>query len=481
MVDLMLYRLRIGRFGGGGKFKKKYVGVRGESSRKLGVTEVLLCYFGLLAWCACTCSGVALTHDAFSREAVGCDFFGAESVSCETLSILSTQSQCDYDVMAAVREGWGRGQSDDVTTVGVDAFLQGSTPVFLRAILWVVNGLYLGTRLLQSRDVEVNPGPLESPPESLTRRHPEEPLMTWSGGEPGQSAQTIAGLQTPREDATRHLHHSRSMMYHDWAYQRSWSRGETWTRWRQSINQSIKSLFTRWRHRSSTLPRSEAEPVTLENENEEDDANDAVSDLAETYSVTDLDSASDYDDSKDEYLAPEPDARRKVSNGNNKVGATRTADKDSKSTSALQGEGGKQEEEGREGAFKVGCMRGSDVWNTVLDTGLQIEGERRGEESMNEKTEWMDGSDSDRDEPSHSNPSDMIMGTQNDTRTHVTLLRERAQGDNMGDMEKAQQMSAGIQHMTRQDLREKNTDVEFNASQYNTARINNTHSEDRGF
>ncbi|KAL8613939.1 hypothetical protein ACOMHN_023175 [Nucella lapillus] len=78
----------------------------------------------------------------------------------------------------------------------------GSTPVFLRAILWVVNGLYLGTRLLQNRDVEVNPGPLESPPESLTRRHPEEPLMTWSGGEPGQSAQTIAGLQTPREDAT---------------------------------------------------------------------------------------------------------------------------------------------------------------------------------------------------------------------------------------------------------------------------------------
>ncbi|KAL8613940.1 hypothetical protein ACOMHN_023176 [Nucella lapillus] len=59
---------------------------------------------------------------------------------------------------------------------------------------------------------------------------------------------------------------------------------------------------------SSTLPRSEAEPVTLENEDEEDDANDAVSDLAETYSVTDLDSASDYDDSKDEYLAPEPDA-----------------------------------------------------------------------------------------------------------------------------------------------------------------------------
>ncbi|KAL8605655.1 hypothetical protein ACOMHN_065212 [Nucella lapillus] len=363
MVDLMLYRLRIGRFGGGGKFKKKYVGVRGESSRKLGVTEVLLCYFGLLAWCACTCSGVALTHDAFSREAVGCDFFGAGSVSCGTLSILSTHSQCDYDVMAAVREGWERLESDDVTAVGLDAFLQGSTPVLLREILWVVNGLYLETRLLQSRDVEVNPGPLESPPESLTRRHPEEPLMTWSGREPGQSAQTITGLQTPREDATpaptsQSIDDVPRLGLPTQLEQKgdldTLETPEVSTQMSRAVSpgtadqaHSLEAPF--WSHgfegegeeastpTSSTLPRSEAELVTLENEDEEDDANDAVSDLAETYSVTDLDTASDYDDSKDEYLAPEPDARRKVTNGNNKVGATRTADKDSKSTSALQG------------------------------------------------------------------------------------------------------------------------------------------------
>ncbi|KAL8598065.1 hypothetical protein ACOMHN_062663 [Nucella lapillus] len=78
---------------------------------------------------------------------------------------------------------------------------------------------------------------------------------------------------------------------------------------------------------SSTLPRSEAEPITLENADEKDDANEAVSDLAETYSVTGLDSASDYDDSKDEYLAPEPEALRKVTNGNHKsigLGTTTT-------------------------------------------------------------------------------------------------------------------------------------------------------------